>query len=209
MKRVREFFEKLVFAGMKPGGTKPVPPPTPEGSLRWLGPLRDPLNRFLSGGATNDPLYLSNRPTSRKLLVWAAIGIPFAGLTVLMFLAASGAFTPAQAPKEPLTAAAIATTLLPNYKDVEIKTARDLEVLEANLNFRVKPLMLKGSAKNVSNRPIQEAEIVFELTDSTGSQLGGISAVLQKIAPDGTAKFEIAIPNPRATFAIVREVHTR
>ena len=38
MKRIREFLESIVFAGMKPG-TQAVP----KRNLQWLGPLRDPI----------------------------------------------------------------------------------------------------------------------------------------------------------------------
>ena len=72
MNRIREFFESIVFAGMKPGAQA-----VPKQNLRWLGPLRDPIERLLSGGpAPSDPLYLSNRTPAQKLKSWSLIAIP-------------------------------------------------------------------------------------------------------------------------------------
>src|ERR1022692_4753065 len=72
MKRIRAFLESIVFAGMKPGAQT-----APKRQLAWLGPLRGPVERLLSGGpAPTDPLYLTNRSLGRKLLSWSLVGIP-------------------------------------------------------------------------------------------------------------------------------------
>src|ERR1035438_702869 len=84
MKRILAFLESIVFAGMKPGA-----PTAPKGQLAWLGPLRGPVERLLSGGpAPTDPLYLTNRSLGRKLLSWSLVGIPclvlFAGIGITL-----------------------------------------------------------------------------------------------------------------------------
>src|SRR5207244_6582914 len=50
MKRLREFFESIVFAGMN-RGARPRPAPGTKG----LGRLRGALERLLSGSAPTDP----------------------------------------------------------------------------------------------------------------------------------------------------------
>src|SRR5450756_419146 len=72
MKRIREFLESIVFAGMKPGGKT-----APNRQLKWLGPLGGPVERLFSGGpAPSDPLYLTNRTQAQKLKFWSLIAIP-------------------------------------------------------------------------------------------------------------------------------------
>src|ERR1017187_10871489 len=71
-KIILAFLESIVFEGMKPGAQT-----APKREFAWLGPLRGPVERLLSGGpAPTDPLYLTNRTLGRKLLSWSLLGIP-------------------------------------------------------------------------------------------------------------------------------------
>jgi hypothetical protein len=202
MKRIREFLESIVFAGMRPGGqTAPKP------QLRWLGPLSSPVERLLSGGAApSDPLYLSNRTLAQKLKFWSLIAIPCL-LILGVAVAVSRSFNPA-APKadKPLTAAEITAKLLPNLDtDIQLQPSSDVQVLEV----RVEGSRLVGVVKNTTAREIAATELVIDLTDAAGSQLGAVDGIVEKIPGSGTKNFQIAIRQRDAAFALIRSIKSR
>src|SRR5450432_2900396 len=108
MKRIWEFLESIVFAGMKSRGqTAPKP------QLKWTGPLRRPIDRLLSGGpAPTDPLYLTNRTLTQKIKSWSLIAISCAVLSVAIVVTARQFLSPPEAKslKDP-TAAEITAKL--------------------------------------------------------------------------------------------------
>src|ERR1022692_93808 len=203
MKRILAFLESIVFAGMKPGTQT-----APKRQAAWLGPLRGPVERLLSGGpAPTDPLYLTNRSLGRKLLSWSLIGIPCLVLLAGIGYTLSNLIDPPLAkPAKELTAAEITAKLLPNMdKDFKIAPASDVQVLEA----REDGTRLIGKVKNTSTRQNAGAELVIDLTDAEGSQVGAVSTVVEKIPPSGTKDFEISIKQRNAATAMVREVTLR
>jgi hypothetical protein len=207
MKRILAFLKSIVFAGMKPGAQT-----APKRQLAWLGPLRGPVERLLSGGpAPTDPLYLTNRTRGRKLLSWSLVGIPclvlLAGIGITLSNLLSNLLdAPLAKPAKELTAAEITAKLLPNMdKDFKLAAASDVQVLEA----RVDGTRLIGKVKNTSTREIAGAELVIDLADAEGSQVGAVSTVVGKIPPSGTKDFEISIKQRNAASAMVREVTLR
>jgi hypothetical protein len=203
MNRIRKFLESIVFAGMKPGGQM-----APKRELTWLGPLRGPVERLLSGGpAPTDPLYLTNRTLGRKLLSWSLIGIPCLVLLAGIGITLSSLLDPpAPKPDKELTAAEITAKLLPNMdKDFKLAPTSDVQVLEA----KVDGTRLVGKVKNTSTREIAGAELVIDLTDVDGSQVGAVSAFVERIPPSGIRSFEVPIKQHNAATALVREVTLR
>ena len=203
MNRIRKFLESIVFAGMKPGGQT-----APKRELTWLGPLRGPVDRLLSGGpAPTDPLYLTNRTLGQKLLSWSLIGIPCLVLLAGIGITLSSLLDlPAPKPDKELTAAEITAKLLPNMdQDFKLAPTSDVQVLEA----KVDGTRLVGKVKNTSTREIAGAELVIDLTDVDGSQVGAVSAFVEKIPPSGTRSFEVPIKQRNAAAALVREVTLR
>jgi len=203
MNRIRKFLESIVFAGLKPGAQT-----APKGELGWLGPLRGPVERLLSGGpAPSDPLYLTNRTLGRKFLSWSLVGIPCLILLAGIGITLSSLLDPPKPkPAKELTAAEITARLLPNMdKDFKLAPPSDLKVLEA----RVDGTRLVGKVKNTSTREIAGAELVVDLADAYGSQVGAVSAVVGKIPPSGTREFEVPISQRNAANAVVREVTLR
>ena len=200
MKRIRAFFESIVFAGMKPA-TQAAPKP----QLKWLGPLRGLAERFLSGGpAPTDPLYLTNRTPGQKLRSWGLIAIPclvlLGGVAITL---SSYLDPPAPPPVKELTAAEITAKLLPNMdRDFKLSPPSVVQVLEA----RVDGTRVVGKVKNTSAKAIAAAELVIDLTDAGGSQVGAVAAVVENIPPSGTKDFEIAIKQRNAATALVREI---
>jgi hypothetical protein len=203
MKRIREFLESIAFAGLKPGG-----PTAPKQELRWLGPLRGPVERILSGGpAPTDPLYLTNRTLYQKLKSWSLIGIPCLVLALGIGATLSTLLDPPEAKpvKEP-TAAEITAKLLPNLeKDIRLAPASEVQVVE----IRVDGSRLVGVVRNTTARRIASAELVIDLTNSFGSQVGGVNGTVENLPPSSNKAFQIPIKQRNAAFAIVREVRSR
>ena len=202
MKRIREFLESVAFARMKPGAQT-----APKGQLQWLGPMRGPVERLLSSPAPTDPLYLTNRTLGQKLKSWSLIGIPclvlFGGIAITL----SSLLDPPEAkPVKELTSAEITAKLLPNMdRDFKLAPSSDVQVLE----ITVDGTRVAGRVKNTSTREIAIAELVIDLTDSGGSAVGAVNAVVEKLPPSGTRDFEISIKQHNAASALVREVTLR
>ena len=107
--------------------------------------------------------------------------------------------------KEP-TAAEITAKLLPNVeKDLKFTPPSDVQVIEV----RVDGSRVVGVVKNTTAREIAVANLVFDLTNSTGSQIGAISATVENIPASGHKEFQIPIKQRDAAFALVREVKSR
>lgn len=202
MKRIREFLESIVFAGMKPGGQT-----APKRQLTGLGPLRGPVERLLSGGpAPSDPLYLTNRTLTQKLKSWSLIAIPCVVLALGIVILSRSLQPPAPKPVKPLTAAEITAKLLPNLdQDIQLPPATDVQVIE----IKVEGSRLVGVVKNTTRREIAVTELVIDLTNAAGSQLGAVNAIVEKIPPSGTKDFQIAIQQRDAAFALIRNVTSR
>lgn len=113
-------------------------------------------------------------------------------MATVLFLAANGTFSTAR--KEAAPATQSVPTVPPDFKNVEVKMNRDVLVLEARIDRETKPATVAGSAKNVSNRRVLSAEIAFELTDKEGSQDGGLSVVVENLAPQEVSQFRARLP---------------
>lgn len=205
MKRLRNFFESIVFAGMKPGSSA-----AKTDGMRWLGPLRGPIERFLSGGAApTDPLYLTNRTLGQRARLAAVVAVPLVLVLAAIYFATTGYLTPAEAPQQQLTPAQIAQKMLPNLdKNLEIKSNHELDVTDVHVEHG-SPLKLAGVLKNNTGRAIRDAQLVFDVTDEAGSRLGAVSTTVERVDAKSSAPFSFSIPQPNAAFALVREVNSR
>ncbi|MGO9255529.1 MAG: FxLYD domain-containing protein [Bryobacteraceae bacterium] len=206
VRRIREIFESIAYAGLQPGAragqTK---------RIKWLGPLSGPIERLLSGGpAPSDPLYLTNRTTGQKIKLGVAIGVPCLVLAGLVYGMLTNSFDfGGPPPAHEATASEVAAKLLPHMDpNMHIDTDKDVEVVEVRVEHGAQ-MTLVGSMKNTTDHEIHIAEAVFDLTDSGGSQLGGVSARIENFKAKSTANFRIPIQQTEASFALVREIHTR
>jgi len=132
LKRIRQFIDSIVFAGLKPDSPREQVKPT-----RWLGfgRLRGLLDRVLSRPAPSDPLYLSNRTFDQKMKLALAITVPCIILAGAVLLLLSNIF-PANGPGPgaELSPAALAAKLLPNVdKTIKIEVNKDVQVLDAHV----------------------------------------------------------------------------
>jgi hypothetical protein len=70
-------------------------------------------------------------------------------------------------------------------------------------------MRVAGTVKNNTDHLIHSTEIILNLTDRTGSHLGAVSAKVDNLAPNATARFQLPIEQKDASFALVREVYTQ
>jgi hypothetical protein len=201
-KRIRDFFESVLFAGLKPGAQA-----APRRELRWLGPLRTPVERLLSGPAPSDPLYLTNRTAGQKFKSGSLIAIPCLVLAVGVGVTLSNLIDPPDPkPTKKPTSAEIAAKLLPNLdKDLKLKPPSDVQVLEIS----VVGSRLIGVLKNTSEREIAAAEVIVDLTNAAGSQVGAVSVIVERVPALGRKSFQIPITQRDAAFGLVRDARSR
>ncbi|MBZ5726222.1 MAG: FxLYD domain-containing protein [Acidobacteriia bacterium] len=190
---------------MKPAGRGAQPK-----RMRWLGPLRGPVERFINGGpAPTDPLYLTNRTLGQRVRFMVVIAVPCLILAGGVILSTSNMFKPKIAPAKPLTAAEVAAKILPNLaKNISIESNKDIQVVEVHVDHTA-GTRLAGTITNNTGRSIRLAEVVFVLTEASGSQLGAVTAKLENLAPYSTSKFAIPIQQASAAYALVREINTQ
>ncbi|HTS28293.1 MAG TPA: FxLYD domain-containing protein [Bryobacteraceae bacterium] len=201
----RDIVESIVFAGMKPG--QPAAQVQNKGRF---GRLRARLDRYLSGGpAPSDPLYLTRRTPWQRIRSAAVVIVPCLIVGSFMVLALTNRFakkTPM--PKLDLSPGEIAAKMLPNIDNVKLDTNRDLDLQEVHIDLS-RGAALAGTVVNKTNHSISTAEIVFDLTDARGSQLGAVSERLENLSPQKSQQFRLPIEQTSARFALVREVRTR
>jgi len=200
-KSLREIVESVVFAGLKPGGQ---PAETP--GRNWLGPFKDFIDRLLSSGpAPADPLYLSHRTTAQKVRLAVFIAIPCLILATGTVLMLTDFFGKRLAPPAPeITRAEIAAKMLRNMDQVKVVTNHDIEVINVRVE-RGEGSTLSGTIKNNTSHVIRAANIVFDLTDSGGSQLGAVRARVENLPAQSSTGFRVPIEQQTAIAAWVRD----
>src|SRR5436305_861051 len=108
MKRLREFLESVAFAGLKPDGQR-------ADAKKPRGRLGSAVERFISGPAPSDPLYLTNRSLGQKIRFWGVIALPCLVLAAGIGVALTRILNPAEAkPAAEPTAKELSAKLLPN-----------------------------------------------------------------------------------------------
>jgi hypothetical protein len=205
-KRFRKLVDSLLYAGLIPSGAQAA-----SGSRRkWLGPLRGPVERFLSGGpAPSDPFYLTNRTFGQRLRQWVLIGVPCLLLIGGVAVGLSNIFLgPKIAPRKELSAAEIARKILPSLDTGGISSNQDIELVEVHIDKGV-GISVAGTLKSKSRRAIHTAELIFNLTDAVGSQLGAVGVTVKDVEPGATVQFRFPIESTTAAFALLREAHTQ
>jgi hypothetical protein len=206
--RIKQLFESIAYAGLKPSGTKSATADArPSGRF---SPIRARFEKFLNQGASSDPLYLSNRTFTQKFGVWLIIGVPAVLLLGGLGLVLSGYLNqeaPVAAPPVSLSNAEIAQKMLPDLnKNLHISSQHDLDVQDVQITH-AGATKLAGLAVNNTDHPIKKVELVFELTDNSGSRQGAVSTELTNLGARATVPFQFAIEQRTATFALVREIH--
>ncbi len=167
--------------------------------------LRAVFSRVVAGRPHSDPLYLSNRPWWKKSLVWTLIGIPCLAVAgTLVYLTKRDMM---DAPPPQPTAAEIAAKLLPDLNTASLPTNHEVELLDAHVDRATGAVV--GRVRNRTANRIQEVEIIFNLTDGSGGQLGAVSVKIKNLAGKGAADFRQPVRQRGAVVALVREIRLR
>jgi len=202
VKRLRQFFENIAYAGLKPAQKAAATPTT------FWGKLRARFEQFLAGGpAPSDPLYLTNRSMGQKARPLLIIGIPMAILLGAIGIFLSNILDPPEVKEaaEP-TAKEVAAKILPNLdNNIKIDNNSDVEVVEIKIENTGGPRLI-GSVRNTTNHEIAAARMVVDLTDVNGSQVGGVEVRVEAIPASKTKSFTQPIAQRGAAFALIREV---
>jgi hypothetical protein len=210
-KRIKQFFESLAYAGLRPSGGKPLVTAETKTS-GWFAPVQQRIETFLNQGGQSDPLYLSNRTLLQKAGGWLVIGIPSIIFLAGLGLVLGGYFnqdTPLAQPPKGLTNAELAQKMLPDLdKDLHLNTQHEVEVQDVHV-VHEGSTKLAGLALNNTDHAISKVLIVFELTDKNGSRQGAVSTELVNLAARSTVPFQFAIEQQAASFALVRDVHSQ
>ena len=199
----RQLIESVVFAGLKPGG-----PNAQSSRMRWLGPLREPIERLLSGGpAPSDPLYLSNRSPRQRMIFALKIASPFVVLAAIAAFAFRSSLFHKDQPKLDMSPGELAAKIMPDVDKIQLETNKDIEVPSVGVDHSG-PAALVGTVRNNTGHTIPTVEILIEVTDVNGSKLGGVTARVQNVAPKSDANFRVPIPQEKAVIALVRDIRT-
>jgi hypothetical protein len=199
MGKLRQLFEKLAYAGMKPSvpASQPAKPKS-----AW----RQRLDRFINGSGDLDPLYLSNRTVWQRIRA-VVLGVgPVLLLVIVLVLAWSGVFKSKETPKiKDLTPAEKAAHILPNFDSkIQLPANHDLDVQEVHVEHG-SPTSVVGLVKNNTDHVISSAEMVFDLTDRRWSRLGAVKTQIEGLPPHGTAAFRFPVKQDTAEHVLVRE----
>jgi hypothetical protein len=167
------------------------------------------IERFVSGSGPSDPLYISNRTLGQKLRMALLIGTPVLAIAGLMALALDNYFEPGSSPQKAAAAAkepgTITAKVLPDLeKTYKSDSDHDCDVTEAMIAGNA----LTGKLRNNTDRTVRSADLVFDLTDGDGSQLGAVAVRVENIAPRDSANFRLPLETRTAKTALVREIHT-
>ncbi len=216
MNRLKQFFENIAYAGLKPQGGKTVQSsgaaaltaPKPKG----LAAIAAWLDRKLNAAGPTDPLYLSNRTPSQRMKVWLVMGLPVVLVLGGVVLAVTGFFGKDAAvapPPQGLTNAQLAEKMLPDLnKDLHIESQHDVDIEDVHV-VDGNPHHLVGIAVNKTDHVISKAELVFDLTDRIGSRQGAVTTEVKNIPANSSTPFQVALEQTHASFALVREVHVQ
>ena len=200
VRRVRNFCNSLLNAPAKLPAPGAPARPSRRGSL---------LERWLSGPSSSDPLYLTNRTFIQKARLWLLIGIPSVALAAFSALSSSGYFQ-----REPVQPAAVLAgdsaseqMPLPSLDRVHVNTGRDIDLLSVEVN-RDAGTILKGRVRNNTDRHFRSVDLIFDLTDAAGSQLGAVSVHLASLQAKGMTEFHLSLEQKTAVNALIRDVRT-
>jgi hypothetical protein len=173
-----------------------------------LGAFRDRFERFLSGRAPSDPLYLSNRTWKQKLVLASLIGVPLLILAALVAIGSTDVFRLNKAdPYYHPIAEAPPNAAAPQPAPDPKLLAGDLEVVNIRILKDVVPPVVTGIVRNNTSRDVGSAEITYYLADEQGSLMGSESTSVQKIGPHASVAFRAPLKMEKAEYVLVRDVH--
>jgi hypothetical protein len=185
-----------------PPGKDPLP------ELSRLDRLRQRFERFLSGRAPSDPLYLTNRTRAQKLKVAALIAVLVLILGALVMVGATDMFhfSKVDPYEHPLAEAQPARDTKPT-PDPKL-TRTDLEVINIHIARDENPPVVTGILRNNTSQKVDSVEVSFYLADGRGSLMGTETTQVPGVGPHNSVTFRAPLKIASAEYVLVREVHS-
>ena len=180
LNRLKNLFESIVYAGMKPGAR-----------------------------SAEDPLYLTNQTTGQKarrifLMASPMIVVIAGGLIAIAVLSPATTKAPRQ-----VSAAEVKAKVLPEFNQaIKLESNQDLEVTEVHFEH-AGGNQIVGSLKNKSSHQIIQAVAVFDLADVDNSGLGGVTVTELNLRAGESRAFRQPIDQANAMHAMVRELDSK
>lgn len=171
--------------------------------------LRERFDRFLSGRAPSDPLYLTNRTWAKKLALVVLIALPVLLLIALVTIGSADLlrFHKVDDPYDHTVAEAPPPVVAPKPVADPTLRATNLEVVNIRLMRDVDPPAVAGTVRNNTSQKVDSAEVSYYLADGQGSLMGSESTVVHNVPPHGTVIFRAPLKMAKAEYVLVREVH--
>lgn len=170
------------------------------------------LERFVSGSAPSDPLYVTNRTFGQRIRTALLFGVPALAIGGMIYMGLGRQFDKPGDPKPsaPLPATGeITAKVLPHLeKTYQSESDHDVSVSEATVAHG-SDSNISGKLKNNTDRMVVMADVVFDVTDEGGSALGAVMVRVENIAAHSTVPFRKSIEQHTARGAVVREIHVR
>ncbi len=174
----------------------------------WFGNLKKRFDRFLSGSAPSDPLYLTNRTWKQKVKVASMIGVPILVLIALVLIGSTDVFRfskvdPYEHPLKEAPQPALAVNKAPEPK----LAPSDLEVINIRIAHDVKPPVVTGIVRNNTGRKVDSAEVSYYVADEGGSLMGTETTSVQNLGAHSSVTFKAPLKTANAGHVLVRDVH--
>ena len=170
--------------------------------------LRERFDRFLSGRAPSDPLYLTNRTWKKKVALVSLIALPVLILIALVTIGSVDLFRFHRVdPDYHSLAEAPPPAIAPKPVSDPTLRAANLEVVDIRLIGDVDPPMVTGTIRNNTSEEVDSVEVSYYLADGQGSLIGSESTVVRHVPPRGSVIFRAPLKMAKAEYVLVREVH--
>lgn len=176
----------------------PVGNPQLDRLRRLLDHLRARFERFISGEAPSDPLYLTNRTWQQKLKIGVLAALPVILLIALVMIGVTGVFRfhRADSYQPPLTAA----------QPLKL-TPADLEVVSIRIAREANAPVVTGTIRNNTNHKVDSAGITYYLTDKGGAMLSTDTIDVPNVPAHSSVAFSAPLGKANAEYVLVRDVH--
>ncbi|MFN7992687.1 MAG: FxLYD domain-containing protein [Bryobacteraceae bacterium] len=173
----------------------------------WWAALNDRFDRFLSGTAPSDPLYVSNRSAQQKLRRAAAIVVPVLIVVGVIVAGSIKLFRANVNPYEHLAETpAPAPQPAPALRPDPASTPAGLEVLTIRIYRDSGPPVISGVVRNNTGKAVSSAMVTYFLADSGGSMIATENATVHDVPPRGSVTFRAPLRTQNAAMVMVREV---
>jgi len=153
------------------------------------------IEALLAGPAPSDPLYVSNQSLVDRLKPWLIVGAPCLALLLASGIAISHIQKVRQSDAI-VSRAKIAAMVLPP------SAPRPLNVFELRIDASGERKLI-GAVRNVTDHVIVAGHLQIELDDAYGQPVGSAVQEVSQVPPGGIVHFQIPVPEPDASVAMV------